>query len=220
MLEQLVYESRQLGPTVVMGDFNAHLGSLGGPKGVGTPNHQGLLLQQHIIKSDLFVASLSDIAYGSPHTFQSGDTRTTIDYIMLDVSAASLLESCGTLEDDDLNTSDHLPQSVQLEFLCKPNDSTVLGKIMIDWSKVEFSCVLHTYHSEISARHESIDCLNEEVELMANYIKSVAEMTLPTIQSSKKENKSHFIKDSTLKHLCEHSKCAWREWYDAGRPSV
>ena len=131
-LEQLIYESKQLGPTVVMVDFNAHLGSLGGPKAIGTPNHQGLLLQQHIIKSDLFIASLSDIAYGPPHTFQSGDTRTTIDYIMLDVSAASLLESFGTLEDDDLNTSDHLPQSVQLEFLCKPNDSPVLGKIRID----------------------------------------------------------------------------------------
>ncbi len=34
-LERLVCESRQLGPTVVMGDFNAHLGSLGGLKGCG-----------------------------------------------------------------------------------------------------------------------------------------------------------------------------------------
>ena len=145
---------------------------------------------------------------------------------MVDISAASLLDSCGTLEDDDLNTSDHLPQSVQLEFLCKPNDSPVLGKIRIDWYKVESSCVLHTYQSEISARitpflgrcHDSIDCLNEEVELMANNLKSAAEMNLPTIQSSKKGKKSHLFKDSTLKHLCEHSKCVWREWHDAGRP--
>ena len=53
---------------------------------------------------------------------------------------------------------------------------------------------------------------------MANNIKSAAEMTLPTIQNSKKGKKSHFFKDSTLKHLCEHSKCVWREWHDAGRP--
>ena len=103
----------------------------------------------------------------------------------------------------------NLPQSVQLEFLCKPNDSPVLGKIRLDWSKVESSCVLHTYQFESSARvtpflgscHESIDCLNEEVELMANNIRSVAEMTLPTIQPSKEGKKSHFFKDSTLKHL-------------------
>ena len=53
---------------------------------------------------------------------------------------------------------------------------------------------------------------------MANNIKFVAEMTLSTIQPSKKGKKSHFFKDSILKHLCEHCKCAWREWRDTGRP--
>ena len=145
---------------------------------------------------------------------------------MLDVCAASLLESCGTLEDNDLNTSDHLPQSVQLEFPCKPNDAPISGTTRIDWSNVVSSSALNTYQSEISALvtpflgrcHESIDCLNEELELIANNIKTLAEMTLPTIQPSKKRKKSHFFKDSTLKHLCERSKSAWREWCDAGRP--
>ncbi len=39
----------------------------------------------------------------------SGETKTTIDYILLDVEAASLMDGCGTLKDHDLNTSDHLP---------------------------------------------------------------------------------------------------------------
>lgn len=99
-LEQLVYESKQLGPTTILGDFNTHLGCLGGPKGSGNPNSQGILLQRHnIVESDLFVASLSEMAYGPSHTYQSGDTRITIDYIMLDVSSASPLVSCGTLLD-------------------------------------------------------------------------------------------------------------------------
>ena len=68
-LEQLVCESKQLGPGVVLGDFNAHLGNLGGLKGNGNTNVQGLLLHQHIVKSDLFVASLSEIAYGWPFTY-------------------------------------------------------------------------------------------------------------------------------------------------------
>ena len=218
-LEQLVCESRQLGPTVVLGDFNAHLGNLGGPKGNGNTNIQGLL-HQHIVKSDLFVALLSEIAYGPSHIFQSGDTKTTIDYIMLDVCAASLLESCGTLED---NTSDHLPQSVQLEFLCKPNGAPFSGKTRNDWSSVESSPALNIYQSEISALvtpflgrcHENIVCLNEELELIANNIKSLAEMTLQTIQPSKQRKKLHFFKDSTLKHLCERSKSVWREWCGA-----
>ena len=52
---------------------------------------------------------------------------------------------------------------------------------------------------------------------MGNNIIFAAEMTLPTIKPSKKRKKSHFFKDSTLKHLYEQSKCTWREWHDAGR---
>ena len=51
-LELLVVELKQMGSTIIMGDFNAHLGSLGGPRGNGSPNFQGYLLQQHIIKCD------------------------------------------------------------------------------------------------------------------------------------------------------------------------
>ena len=205
-----------------MGDFNAHLGNLGGPKGEGSPNQQGILLQEQIIKNDLFVASLSEVAHGPHHTFQSGDVS---DYIMLDVNVASLMVSCGTLEDDDLNTSDHLPQSVQLEFSCKPNNVPILGN-RIDWSSVESSCTLDTYQSEINDLvtpflgrcHESIDSLNDEMEMIANNIRLSAEMILPTIRSSKKGTKSKFFNYSTLKHLCQHSKSAWKEWCDAGRP--
>ena len=96
-LEKLVYESKHLGPTAVLGDFNGHLGDLGGPKENGSTNSHGLLLHQHIIKSDLYVASLVEDAYGPAHTYHSGETKTIIDYIMLDVGAASLMKSCGTL---------------------------------------------------------------------------------------------------------------------------
>ena len=150
-LEQLVIESKRMGPTVVMGDFNAHLGSLGGPRGCSNPNFQGYLLQQHILKCDVFAASQSEYAFGPTHTFQRGDVRTTIDYILMDVNAASLLESCGTLDDDDLNTSDHLPQTVQLEFPCKPTDPLESCRIKINWSNIESTGALALYQSEICA---------------------------------------------------------------------
>ena len=66
--------------------------------------------------------------------------------------------------------------------------------------------------------HESIDSLNDEMEMIAKNIRLSAEMILPTIRSSKKGTKSKFFNDSTLKHLCQHSKSAWKEWCDAGRP--
>ena len=47
-LERLISDQQQQGPVVVMRDFNAYLGTLGGCRGVGDPNQQGMLLQQLI----------------------------------------------------------------------------------------------------------------------------------------------------------------------------
>ena len=52
-LERLISDQQQQGPVIVMGDFNAHLGTLGGCRGVGDPNQQGMLLQQLITRCNL-----------------------------------------------------------------------------------------------------------------------------------------------------------------------
>jgi len=41
-LERVISESELLGPVAVLGDFNAHLGGLGGHVGVGESNLQGV----------------------------------------------------------------------------------------------------------------------------------------------------------------------------------
>ena len=51
-----------MGPIVVAGDFNAHLGQLGGPRDMGESNQQGVLLDLVLRRCDLYVASLADFA--------------------------------------------------------------------------------------------------------------------------------------------------------------
>ena len=88
----------------------------------------------------------------------SGETKTTIDYIMLDIGAASLMKSCGTLLDNDLNTSDHLPQSVCLEFSYKvTSDVNERGKISFQVKslaphEIPTSIINFTITAEILAR--------------------------------------------------------------------
>ena len=108
-------------------------------------------------------------------TLSRGVTLVPSYYIMMDVGAASLLDSCGTLDDDDLNTSDHLPQSVRLEFPCKPTEAPESARIIINWSNIESSGALTPYKSEVNAVvtpylgriHADIESLNEEVEIVA-----------------------------------------------------
>ena len=80
-LECIAEESKQMGPTIIMGDFNTHLGALGGPRGRGNPNSQGVLLHDLLQRCDLCAMSLSNHTKGPDYTFWRGarDTRTTVD---------------------------------------------------------------------------------------------------------------------------------------------
>ena len=52
-----------------MGDFNAHLGVLGGAIGIGEPNQQEILLHQLITPFNLYAVSLSSLSQGPQYTF-------------------------------------------------------------------------------------------------------------------------------------------------------
>ena len=135
VLEEVVSASMQLGPTIVAGDFNAHLGTLGGPRGLGNPNQQGVLLDLMLRRCDLYAASLAEYATGPSYTYKSGVTTSTIDYIFMDVGAASHLAGCATLSWDDLNTSDHLPQLASLKILAGRQGEIEAGD-RVNWDKV------------------------------------------------------------------------------------
>ena len=110
-LQRLISESQLLGPVTLLGDFNTHLGGLEGQQNV-----QGLLLQEMMERCEPSAISQGDLALGPKHTFCSGNVRTTVDYILMDVEAASMATSCITHSMDGLNTSDHLPLTASISY--------------------------------------------------------------------------------------------------------
>ena len=82
-LESVISDSSLLGPVVVLGDFNAHVGSLGGvnSKGLGDPNVQGVLVSEVMEQCNLSAVSVGSLCSGPSFTYMSGDVRTTVDYI-------------------------------------------------------------------------------------------------------------------------------------------
>ena len=221
-LERITEDSKQLGPTVIMGDFNAHLGTLGGPKGCGDPNSQGVLLHELLRRSGLFVASLSNHAEGPDYTFWRGDTHTTDDYVLMDVDVASIMSSCMIHDVACLNTSDHLPLSVTVNV---PTDSIELVNDLptrIDWTKAEFSGATLSFQSAITdmvcplipSMHDNINSVNAEIKLVTKCIIDSAALILPKV----KPRKQRFFRDSTLKQICGKNKGAWKAWVDADRP--
>ena len=145
----LICEGQQHGPVVVAGDFNAHLGVLGGPKGEGEPNRQGLLVKDLVDRCSLHVMSLSERAEGPGYTFWNSVSETTVDYILGDVGAASCLDRCFTHPQAPLNSSDHLPVSALLQFemlAAQEKEDSHEGKLrQVNWSKAQESDSLGHY---------------------------------------------------------------------------
>ena len=56
-------------------------------------------------RCNLIAVSAGSLSSGPSFTYLSGDVQTTVDYILADVEATSLMSDCRILPMDDLNTS-------------------------------------------------------------------------------------------------------------------
>ena len=61
-LEDLI--TNHCGPVILAGDFNCHVGTVGGPRGSRNSNLQGELLLEMVQNNDLFITSLSNMSSG------------------------------------------------------------------------------------------------------------------------------------------------------------
>ena len=132
---RVISDSSSFGPVIITGDFNAHLKNLWGPWACDDPNSQGLLLGEVFDRCSLHAASLSKHATCRDYTYHSGTSLTTADYIFTDIEAFSCIEQCWTLDDDDMNLSDHLPISAKFSCSVVTQAKHDLDRIRIDWSK-------------------------------------------------------------------------------------
>ena len=212
-LENVIVNSSKIGPTIIGGDFNAHLGFLGGPKGSGDPNIQGTLLDQFCKRNDLFAATLSTHASGPSYTYFSGSMKSTVDYILLDPQCSLLFENCLTHE-DFLNVSDHLPQSVVVSIDLLVERSQCKESKKINWSGASESdsCIV-AYQEEVrrilspflNKLYDTVEEIDKDISEVSSLLCKAAEFTLPIVQP---KNKKCFH-DTTLSKLSQDSKNAW-----------
>ena len=68
---------------MICGDFNADVGTRGGPKGTQPPSKRGQLLLNFITRHDLCVTNLMGSATGPIHTHVGPSSFSTLDYILV-----------------------------------------------------------------------------------------------------------------------------------------
>ena len=192
-------------------------------RGQGGPNIQGVLLEGVMRRCGLYAASQSEGTSGPNYTYWSGEVQSTVDYILMDVGAASMASPCVVHEMQDLNTSDHLPISVCLSFTAPiPSQKHEVHWTNVDWRKAQGSGALEAFWGEVQARlsplldvvYESGEHLDAHIKHVATLMVEAAEETLPVVQPRRKVR----MKDDVLSRLCAQSCAAWRVWKEAGSP--
>ena len=97
---------------ILCGDFNADLGESGGPRSTKATDARGKTLFNFLSKYNMVAMNLSNNSYGPLNTHYGPTGETCLDYILVPSPLVTNCHDCHTLDIDGLNTSDHVPVSL------------------------------------------------------------------------------------------------------------
>ena len=95
-IEQQIAILSQDSAVIIAGDLNTHIGSLGSLRSDSPPNDRCILWKEILDAHTMYVASLGALAQGPVATYQSGERKTTLDYIIATQDCADPITSCQT----------------------------------------------------------------------------------------------------------------------------
>ncbi len=175
----------------------------------------------------LSICSLSVESISSPvHTYYSNSVSTTVEYVVGNHAISNFLTSCRTIEDHPLNTSDHLPLSINLHLKSPPSappSSKCCSPLNWRASVTNGSSVTYANRTDdlvcrlIDKDYSSIDELDLDLSFVSQSLLSLSESTIPHGRRPHRPARAP-VRDPYLSSLCWHSRVAFREWKDAGRP--
>ena len=129
-----------------------------------------------------------------------------------------MLLTC-TVEEDELNTSDHLPIHVLLQFSPLVQENRCESKSQVNWCKAKLDGPIGAYESEVSAflsqlpvdhQYGNVEELDADITRVAAQIQSIALRTLPRLKPPQK--RFPYVYDKELQELSKRCRETWRQW--------
>ena len=227
-LEDIIISQMKLGPVLVAGDMNAHLGE----GGSCAENNQGKSLSHLMDRCSLFSVTTSNITNGPNYTFFRENCHSLIDLILLTAVDAPCISKSEILDHHDLNNSDHLPVSVTVDWSMETRILPECDKGKVNWKRAVDDGLTFDYSRRvdefvrplIDLPFLSMDALNSEILCVASHICQMATECLPLRngknKNSRKKKKQLYIRDETVQSICKEHNSARRKWEEAGRPTA
>ena len=226
-LENILYELNvKENVIVIMGDFNAHIGDIGGPRCLRNINAKGIILKQLIGTFELQSVNSQVECTGPIETFYSnnGLTKTTVDHIFVTKKHMSSFICPAVLEECSYNLSFHLPICCKIQInVVKKCASTRIKRFV--WKKLENIHYLEKYQNKVVALFENMSKkfetevseveLEEMVDDIVAKLKLAANSVVPQTRA-----RPHLKKywNESLTVLNRNVKQLWNRWKKAGKP--
>ena len=137
-VEHLISRFKSDGPLIVVGDLNAHLGSRD-PEVKNACNGRGLEWNTIIHTYFFHNVSLGCLSSGPTYTYSSCGNISTFDYVIANQDAARGINTCVTLEDHPLNTSDHIPVTCSYPRALHSQIIPAFSSQILNWAQGETS---------------------------------------------------------------------------------
>jgi exonuclease III len=237
-LSGLIAEHNTSCNIIVMGDFNAHFGTVGGPRGRGPCSAAGQRILNALCNENVQLLCYDMSKYGSGPVFsfdRVGVGQSWIDHIFAPVCLANHVTKCGIIGEDILNVSDHLPVAIEfsLNKKCKlsNNMGTIEGQASIPsrvkWHKLTMGEINEKYTTVTDSIFESYfndlqsGKADKDIDILASTITqkvldvSKNNLCKPCIKS--RCNPKPFW-NRELSQLLKEKKGAYNAWRLAGRP--
>ena len=200
------------------------MGIKGGCRSKKTPDKRGIILYNFAAKHSFSVTNLSRMATGPIDTHYGPTGQTCIDYVLVPSYLNESISTCVTLDNEPLNTSDHLPVRLSIDLGTIPRGSTEgLVQNKIRWDKMDshanfmkYEAPLWTSISELLSNISGVvptpDLIDESVETLIGMIRYHDQQDL---RSRFKKNIKSFWCDE-LNKLKRQKILAYKAWCNGG----
>ena len=112
--------------------------------------------------------------------------RTTVDYILADCESSHHVQECWVHDQHDLNTSDHLPISVQVEVHPERGSHQPQTKPKVNWNKAKELNLIPAYAAAVNAiipsfigkSYDTLDEIDADICKVSKLLKEAAQKKL------------------------------------------
>ena len=236
LLEELIANYNTCGDLIIMGDMNCHYSFDVGPRGWGKTTAQAKLLLQAAKRNGLVFADLQAVCTGPMFTYDvEGVGRSYIDHCLVNRRLYNQIQKCYVIDDNVINTSDHLPVCVQIHVSTSFKRTPSCKKCDIAWYKLDSLAIeteyTNTVNNQMSILLEKWSVFPHELEMDVSQVNgkvgvdsmlhAVTEVMQTCSQNLPRKGYNKALKPywtCSLKSLSKRKRHIYSIWQKAGCP--